>query len=71
MRKSITNTEILFITHSSCDDKGKRVVVKEGVVENTLYPGEEDDKATQRLLGLDSECLVMIKAFFQSERRLF
>jgi hypothetical protein len=71
MRKSISNTEILFITHSSSDDKGRRVVVREGIVENTLYPGEEDDKATQRLLGLDSEGLVMIKAFFQSERRLF
>lgn len=40
MKKSKSELEILYVAGSSLDRKGKRVLVREGGVENCVWKGE-------------------------------
>lgn len=62
MRRATTK-EILFVTHSSRDNKGKRVIIRIDNTENTLYPGDEGDPIN-RVMGLDSVDIDKIQEFF-------
>jgi hypothetical protein len=79
MKTKPISKEILFITHSSKDDKGKRVIVRLDNTENVVYPGEIDDPIL-KVIGLDSVDVKRISEFFgirskvtypQREERLF
>lgn len=79
MRKAIIKKELLFITHSSKDDKGKRIIVRLDNTENVIYPVEIDDPVL-KLIGLDGVDIKQISEFFgiksgitypQREERLF
>lgn len=58
--------ELLFITASSKDQRGRRVLVKYDNVENTIYPETLRDRAILPLIGIDSkEKLELIQSFFK------
>ncbi len=68
--RNVILKEILFVTHSSRDNRGKRVIVRIDNTENTLFPGEEKDPINI-VLGLDHNDISSISRFFgDSERRL-
>ena len=67
MRKAMTK-EILFVTHSSRDDKGKRVIVRLDNTENTFYPGDETDPIN-KIMGLEDGDIKAIQEFFGNKTR--
>lgn len=64
MRKAVIKKEILFVTHSSKDDKGKRCIVRIDNTENIVYPEELGDPILQ-VMGLDSVDIKEIAEFFE------
>lgn len=62
MRKSKSEVEILYVAGSSRDDRGKRVLVREGKIENCIYPGEFSDFDSD-LLGLSERDVRHIRLF--------
>jgi hypothetical protein len=60
--------EILFVLNSSRDNQGKRVLIREGMTENYLWPGDESQMtdAELRLLGLTRQDQQHIAEFFAS-----
>ncbi len=57
------NPEILYVTASSLDDKGRRVVVCEGAVQNIIWPEDGIDIVDMRLLGITEESKRHIEKF--------
>ena len=58
--------EILFVVGSSRDRKGKRVIVREGEVENYLWPGQEIDAPDLSLMGVNIHQKEQIIAFLEN-----
>ena len=56
--------EILYISGSSLDQKGKRIMVREGTVENWLWPEASIDLVDTKLLGLTEADRRGIERFF-------
>ena len=59
------SVEILFVLGSSRDRKGKRVLVREGVAENCLWPGDDLTEVDTAVLGLNEQGQQHIEIFFQ------
>ena len=57
------NTEILFISGSSLDQKGTRVLVREGGAENWIWPDPGVQDIDKRLLGITDVNRELIEAF--------
>ena len=55
--------EILYVTASSRDAKGKRVVVCEDMAQNVIWPLDSVTEADVKLLGIGEEDRELIKAF--------
>lgn len=56
--------EILYVAGSSLDTRGKRVLVREGVVENVIYPEDGVDDVDIKLLGISVKDKRYIERFF-------
>ena len=56
--------EILYVTGSSRDDKGRRVVVCEGMVQNIIWPEDGVTDVDMKLLGLTDQDQKHIKQFW-------
>jgi hypothetical protein len=59
--------EILYVTGSSRDDKGRRVVVCEGTVQNVIWPMDGVTSVDMKLLGITPESKRHIERFFLKE----
>ena len=66
-KQSANITELLFISRSSRDNKGKRVLVRYAGTENILFPGDENEVKTMKLIGMDSEDIQNTKLFLKSK----
>ena len=56
--------EILFVAGSSLDQKGKRILVREGEAENVIYPLDGVQDVDMELLGITPEDKGRIERFF-------
>ena len=62
------NIEILFVSGSSLDQKGARVLVRAGVVENTIWSGDGVQDVDMKLLGITEADQRRIEGFFDESR---
>jgi len=58
--------EILYVDASSLDDKGRRVVICEGMVQNIIWPEDGVTEIDMKLLGVTPEIKVQIEQFFEA-----
>jgi len=63
------NMEILYVAGSSLDARGKRVLIREGVIENVIYPEDGVDDVDIKLLGLSVKDKRYIERFFAESRK--
>lgn len=59
--------EILYVAGSNRDDKGRRVVVCEGTVQNVIWPMAGVADVDMKLLGITPESKRHIERFFLKE----
>ncbi len=64
-----TTPEILYVSASSLDNKGRRVVVCDGMVQNILWPEDGVTDVDMRLLGVTSNDKTDIETFFEGISR--
>jgi hypothetical protein len=57
--------EILFVIDSSKDRRGRRVLIREGRVENCLWPEDKVADMDSRLLGLSERQRRQIEKFLK------
>ena len=69
MKEDRNDVEILYVAGSSRDRKGKRVLVREGEVENYLWPGERLSAIELKLLGISGHQEKQIRAFLEDRQR--
>jgi hypothetical protein len=69
MRQAATK-EIMFVSHSSKDDKGKRCILLIDNTTNIIYPTELGDPVL-KVIGLTSMDIAKIKEFFNLKEGLF
>lgn len=58
--------EILFVAGSSKDRRGRRVLIREGMTENCLWPGDEITEFDMRVLGVSVQEHRRIKRLLSS-----
>ena len=58
------NIEILFVSGSSLDRRGKRVIVRDNETENYIWPGDGVSDVDMKLLGLTEQDQKHIERFF-------
>ena len=64
----VETVEVLYCIASSADRKGKRVLIREGGVENTLWSEDDIQDVDLKLLGVTEQDQRDIQQFFQSDR---
>jgi len=57
--------ELLFISGSSKDRKGKRILVRDDDTENYIWPDEEIGEDVAKLMGITAKERAWIDVFFQ------
>ena len=62
MKQKFDKPELIFIMRSTADKRGRRVVVRSGCVENTLYR-DDIDADTLALIGIGRTELQQIREF--------
>ena len=67
MKRKLTHNpvEILFVSGSSLDRKGKRVIIREAGTENIIYPEAGIQDIDIKLLGITENDQQHIKTFFR------
>ena len=64
MEDDTQQIEILFITNSTKDNRGRRVLVRDGIIENWLWPGDLITDPAVSLLGITKSQQKQIEGFF-------
>lgn len=60
--------ELMFVSHCSTDDKGRRVIIRYMGTENTVFEvGELDNDAINKLCGLSEEDVRDIRAWLSAK----
>lgn len=64
---NVTNNsvEILYCIASSADQRGRRVLIREGNCENVLWASDDIEDVSLSLLGISDNQLAHIQQFFQ------
>ena len=62
--------ELLYILGSNMDKKGRRVLVRVGIVENVIFPQDMADPELMSLIGLESVDVQAVRAFLTTGGRL-
>ena len=67
MRKPKADIEILYVSSSSVDDRGKRVIIRDADTENYIWPGDGVQEIDKLLLGLSAGDCRNIERFLRAD----